>query len=176
MTARLLVNWVTHPLVGMTVEGLRWVNAFRAANPTLETGLLLHTDAPTELAECLPALDRLFTVNVAATCSADRLITNPPLQGNWDYIFTDPRNHEPTAHSAFRQVDDILRRQLPAAVGNRGWNTEHLPASQHRPVRLALPYATRAAAASRLPSGRTPIISIVPGSAAEASRTPAPEF
>ena len=39
---RLLVNWVTHPLVGMTVEGLRWVNAFRAENPALEIGLLLH--------------------------------------------------------------------------------------------------------------------------------------
>jgi hypothetical protein len=176
MTARLLVNWVTHPLVGMTVEGLRWVNAFRTENPALEIGLLLHADAPTQLAACLPAVDRLFTVDVAATCSADRLITDPPLQGHWDYIFTDPRNHELTAHSSFRLVDDFLRRQLAGAAGNRAWHMGELPAARHCPVRLVLPEAVRKSAASRLPSGRTPVISIVPGSAAEASRTPAPEF
>lgn len=176
MTARLLLNWVTHPLVGMTVEGLRWVNAFRAENPVLEIGLLLHPDAPTELAECLPALDRLYTVGVATTCNADRLVTNPPLQGHWDYIFTDPRNHASGAHSAFRQVDEILRREHPGVIGNHGWDSGQLPASRHRPVRLQLPQAAREFATARLPSGRGPVISIVPGSAAEASRTPAPEF
>ena len=43
-------------------------------------------------------------------------------------------------------------------------------------MRLQLPDAAREFAAARLPSGRSPVISIVPGSAAEASRTPAPEF
>jgi hypothetical protein len=176
MTARLLVNWVTHPLVGMTVEGLRWVTAFRAENPALEIGLLLHRDAPGELADCLDALDKRFAVDIAATCAAGHLVADPPLQGQWDYLFTDPRNHAPTAHGDFRQVDDILRRQLPRAAGNRGWDSGMLPHSRHRPVRLSLPEEARAFAAHRLPAGRGPRISIVPGSAAEASRTPAPEF
>lgn len=176
MTARLLVNWVTHPLVGMTVEGLRWVTAFRAENPALEIGLLLHADAPAALAQCLPALDGVYAIDVDASCAAGKLITEPPLDGPWDYLFTDPRNHAPAAHGAFRRIDELLRRQYPAAVGNRGWDRSALPATRHRPVRLALPEAAREFAAARLGAARGPAISIVPGSAAEASRTPAPEF
>jgi hypothetical protein len=51
MPCCLLVNWVTHTLVGMTVEGLRWVNAIRAENPELHVGLLLNRDAPVALAQ-----------------------------------------------------------------------------------------------------------------------------
>jgi hypothetical protein len=175
MTRRLLVNWVTHPLVGMTVEGLRWVNAFRAENPQLQIGLLLNRDAPLALAQCLGALDCLYTVDATAS-TADRLLTEPALPTYWDYVFSDPRNHAPTAHSDFRRIDEFLRSALPAAVFNQGWRRDALPATRHRPVRLALPQAVQQSAAARLPADRRPIISMLHGSAAEASRTPAPDF
>lgn len=176
MTQRLLVNWVTHPLVGMTVEGLRWVNAFRAENPALEIGLLLNRDAPTALAQCLGALDCLYAVNVSGSCTADRLATEPALPMQWDYIFTDPGNHSPTGHESFRKVDELLRGLMPDAACNRAWQLNALPPATHRPVRLVLPASAQQVAAARLPPDRSPVISLLHGSAAQASRTPAPEF
>ncbi|MEZ5573993.1 MAG: hypothetical protein R3E64_18550 [Halioglobus sp.] len=176
MAQRLLVNWVTHPLVGMTVEGLRWVSAFRAENPELEIGLLLASDAPVALAQCLPALDCLYTIDVDACCNERRLVTEPPLPADWDYLFTDPRNHPPTAHSSLHMIDNMLRDYLVDAACNQGWTLAALPAHRHRPVRLALPPALLQSAAAQLPPGQTPVISLLHGSAAEASRTPPPAF
>ncbi len=176
MTRRLLVNWVTHPLVGMTVEGLRWANAFKAENPDLETGLLLDSNAPIALARCLPSLDHVYAVDVDQTCNQDRLVSEPALPKRWSYIFTDPRHHGVAAESSFRKVDDILRRCIGRVPGNRGWDRTGLPVARHRPLRLVLPEAARRRAAACLPQGRSPVISIVPGSAAEPSRTPAASF
>ncbi|MBK6510379.1 MAG: hypothetical protein IPG06_13625 [Haliea sp.] len=170
------MNWVTHPLVGMTVEGLRWVNAFRAENPELRIGLLLASDAPIVLTKCLSALDCLYAVDVAASCNSDQLVTEPPLSTDWDYLFTDPRTHAPAAHESFRKVDELLRRQLLNSICNQGWQIDTLPATKHRPIRLALPEAVQKSAAARLPPGRSPVISFLQGSAAEASRTPSMGF
>jgi hypothetical protein len=173
---RLLINWVTFPGIGHVVEALRWVQAFRSENPDLEIGLLLHRRGPTVLADCLPVLDRLYAVDVEASCSEDRLVCEPALDRRWDWIFSDPRNHSDSADPSLRRVDELLGREQPDARANHGWDCSGLPAARHRPVRLVLPRAARDCAAARLPPGREPIVSIVPGSAAETSRTPAPEF
>lgn len=176
MSGHLLVNWVTHPLVGMTVEGLRWANAFRSRNPGMEIGLLLNRDAPLDLAACLPGLDRVFAVDVAATCTSGRLCSEPALEGPWEALFTDPRHHAESADPGYRRVDEVLRLTLAGIAANRGWTRGGLPAAKHQPVRLELPVASQERATERLAGCGAPLVSLVPGSAAEASRTPSMDF
>ncbi|MGA8260880.1 MAG: hypothetical protein WB783_11755, partial [Arenicellales bacterium] len=128
----------------------------------LEIDLLLNRDAPIALAQCLGTLDCLYTVDVAGSCAADRLATEPILPMQWDYIFTDPRNHTPTAHESFRKVDELLRGLMPDAACNRAWQLNTLPPATHRPVRLVLPASAQQAAAARLPPDRSPVDQFAP--------------
>jgi hypothetical protein len=173
---RLLINWVYYQPIGHAIEAYRYGQAFRNSNPDLEIAIALNARSAVELGRCLPAIDRVYPVNVEEF--------EQPLGGGasleaiprrWDYVFSDPRHDAPMGLDALDRFERAFRAYIQADHTNKGWSCDELPPSRLSPLALKLPVETQRFAEQFISRKQTRICMLL-GSGSEASRTPPISF
>jgi hypothetical protein len=159
----LVDHWYSHA-VGHVIEALRRCQAYHAADPGLRISLVLNAASPTELASTVPFVSRVYAVPYTSF-GAPHGNPRAALRGvprDWDHVVHHPASADPE-----QQRFEGLQRYFAAACRHfRGRLTEGVvgrppPAyAPHQSLRLALPDADRARAATEL-DGR-PAIAVMP--------------
>jgi hypothetical protein len=165
--ARLLVNfYFAHP-VGHVVEALRYALGYHRADPSLEIGLVLNRNAPTELADLAPHVAATHAVgdgfDFVHGGDAPRAIAHIPRE--WDYVVDDARRRDPGLRAAFPGLVayyDAADGHFRGARG-RGFAGAEPPAYRpHQQLLLNLPETSRSRARDRL-GAAGPQIAVMPG-------------
>lgn len=158
---RLLINWVYYRPVGHVIEALRIACDVARANDDVCVSLLLNSESPAELAECVDSIDCVYRVDVEKPIPSD-------FPREWDFVLTDPRAEEPSGWPALDRFHAAFRESV------RGERADALP-RKIEPLRLTLPARARDFAVAQLASDRSPRLSILFGAASH-MRTPSLAF
>lgn len=159
----LVDHWYSHA-VGHVIEALRRCQAYHAADPTLRISLVLNGASPTDLATCVPFVERVYAVPYT---SFGRPAGNPKaaLRGvprRWDYVVHHPASVDPEQQrfAGLKRYYAAARRHFRAQLGE-GIIGRPPPAYEpHQMLRLALPEEARELARREL-VGR-PAIAVMP--------------
>jgi hypothetical protein len=175
---RLLINWVYYRAIGHTIEALRLARQFRNANPNLEIAVALHAQGGVELAQCLPWLDGVYAIDVAAFTRPDGGAgALDAVPRDWDYCFTDPRHEAPMGDAGLDACELAFRDHVRPHLANVGWSTpDGFPPSERSPLRLHLTPEARRFAEGLISADAPVRISLLLGSGAEPGRTPPMAF
>jgi hypothetical protein len=176
---KLLINWVYYHAIGHTIEALRCAQNYRNANPELEIAVALNARGGVDLAHCLPAIDRVYPIDVdafEAPCGVlDSLEAIPQ---DWDYYIVDPRHKYSMGWKALDRCEQAFHTHIRARhTANDYLAWERLPLeSRSIPLALKLPAAAHQFADDFLPIHRQTRMTLLFGSGAEPTRTPSISF
>ncbi|MFZ6026182.1 MAG: hypothetical protein ACOYYS_00585 [Chloroflexota bacterium] len=176
---RLLINWVYYHAIGHTIEALRYAHNWRTANPHLEIAIALNARAGVELAQCVPGVDCVYPVEVGEFETPNG--QGKPLEqipGEWDYYVVDPRHKHPMGWDALDHCEQAMRAHIQAGFVADDWDSwSRLPLHGVAvPLAFCLPLAARKFAKDFLATPHKTRITLLFGSGAEPSRTPALNF
>ena len=159
----LVDHWYSHA-VGHVIEALRRCQAYHAGDPSLRISLVLNGASPTELASCVPFVERTYAVPYASF-GAPGDDPRKALRGvprEWDHVAHHPASVEPE-----QQRFEGLQRYYAAARRHfRGRLSEGIVGvppptyEPHQSLRLEVPGADRERAARELAA--RPTIAVMP--------------
>jgi hypothetical protein len=117
MPESLLINYMEFANVGHVIEALRYALAYHSPDPTRRIGVLLPDNSPWELASRCPFVDGVYPVSPMLADLPGSLAQVPRV---WDWIFDNPRRHDPGHVAAWDGLDRWFAttdRELQARLG-----------------------------------------------------------
>ncbi len=166
----LVDHWYSHA-VGHVIEALRRCQGYRAADETLRIGLVLNGASPTELARCVPFVERVYPVSYTSfgtpRSSPRAALRRVPRE--WDYVLRHPSSVD-ADHAALEGLSRYYaesHRRFRARIAEGLAGGEPPSYVPHQQLRLDLPAAEREQA-RRLLAGRRSIVVVPAGSGTRA--------
>ena len=159
----LVDHWYSHA-VGHVVEALRRCQAYHAADPLLRISLVLNGASPTELATCVPCVERAFPVPYSSFGAEDgdprRALRGVPR--DWDHVVHHPASIDPEQQrfEGLRRYYEAARRHFRGRLSEGVIGVPPPPYAPHQELRLDLPHETREQATREL--GGRPTIAVMP--------------
>jgi hypothetical protein len=159
----LVDHWYSHA-VGHVIEALRRCQAYHAADPSLRISLVLNGASPTELASCVPFVERAYAVPYSSFgASGDdprRALRGVPR--DWDQVVHHPASVDPeqARFEGLQRYYRAARRHFRGRLGEGIVGVAPPAYEPHQALRLALPDGDRERAAGEL--GGRPTIAVMP--------------
>jgi hypothetical protein len=159
-----LVDYWYSPAVGHVIEALRVCVGYARGNPDAPVSLVLNGASPSELAGCCAAVDETFVVPFNdfgdTTASPGKALRGIPR--TWEHVVHHPHSADPDHERfvGFWRYCAASRAHFVATRSSGIAGAEPPAYVPHCDLRLELPKASRAAAATLL--GGRPTIAVLP--------------